>query len=101
MLDLFELFFLLIVIFDGVIIGNIIKLISIHLFGDTPSARLIRLILSVCGGIGYVYWCFNLLFGETDMSDGLALFIVFAPVTLLIILKIIDYMYSGSDENKE
>ncbi len=98
---MFELFFLFIVIVDCIVVGMFVSGICVRLFGDTPGARLIRLLFTIGSAIGYGHMCLNFLFGETEAGDGTIIFAVFTPVALVLILKVIDYMYSGNSENKD
>lgn len=88
--------FLLIIIFDGIVVGNLAAIICKKVFGDKPMGRLLRLIFSVGGGIGYAVMCLYLESGEifADISIGGFLLIVLAPVALVIILWVLDYMFS-------
>ena len=98
-----DLIFLLILIFDAIIIGFIVALICKKLFGDGPLARLLRLVLCIAGGGAYGFLCLDILYGELgmDMSTGTGMLIIFAPVALVLILMVVAYMFKDkNDENQ-
>ena len=88
-----DLIFLVIALFDGIIVAMFVATLVMELFGDSPFARLLRLVLSIGSGIGYFFWCVHLGWGETDASLGTFLLVFLLPVGLIGILKIIEYMY--------
>ena len=65
-----DLIFLAIAIFDGIIVAMFIAALAMRLFGDSPIARLLRLILSIGSGIGYFLLRAHLGWGETNASMG-------------------------------
>lgn len=90
---MFELFALLIMIIDGMVIGFIVALLCRLLLGDTPFARLIRLLLSIAAGVGYFLLCIHIGWGETNISLGEGTFVFLFPIGILTILKVVEYMY--------
>ena len=100
-----DLLFLILFIFDGMIVGKIISLICTYLFGDKPASRLIKLLLSIFGGVIYSVVCFNIGYGDNDISIGLGLVIFLAPVVVLLVLWILNYMFdnqeNGSGKNNK
>ena len=90
-----DLLFLILFIFDGMIVGKAISLICIRFFGDKPFARLFRLLLSIIGGVLYSLFCFLNGYGESDINMALFLVIILAPVAVLLILWIIYYMFDN------
>lgn len=93
-----DILFLLLSIFDGMIVGSIISLLSKVLFGDKPFARLIRLLLCLSGGVAYAFMCLHFGYNDVDITMRTFLFVIFAPVTLFVVALIIAYMFNG-DEN--
>ena len=88
-----DLIFLAIAIFDGIIVAMFVAALVMKLFGDSPFARLLRLVLSIGSGIGYFLWCGHLGWGETDASMGTFLLAFLLPVGLIGVFKVIEYMY--------
>ena len=88
-----DLLFLVLSIFDGMVVGAIAFLLIKFLLGDKPFARLIKLLLGVASGVAYAALCFNIVFGETDVILGSGLFWLLAPVAVVAILWVISYMY--------
>ena len=94
-----ELLFLLVIITDGMVIGAIISALCERLLGNSPLARLCRLLLCITGGILYAYMCISLAYGETELSMGMFLFVVLAPVALLLLMLVVKYMFKDSESN--
>lgn len=92
-----DLLFLLLSIFDGIIVGTIIAAISKWLFGNSPFARLIRLLLCLGGGFAYAAMCLNFGYSDVDITMGTFLFVVFAPIVLVVIALIVAYMFNNNE----
>lgn len=91
-----ELLFFLAYIFDGLIVGLLVFCVMGWMIGDKPLARLIKLLFGVAAGIGYWLLCVYMHGSDSSsMSMGLFLFVVFAPIALLAILWLINYMFEG------
>lgn len=89
MLELFGL----ISILDGLIVGKFLFFLCRELLGDNPSARLIRILLSVGGGIGYsLIYMASPIFHYSQITPGMT-FLVLVPFALQVIVWIINYMY--------
>ena len=89
--------FLAIVLLDGLVVGAVLSFICERLFGNSPLARLIKLLVSVIGGIAYGLWGLYTL-GDTEISLLGGAIIILAPVALLVIILIIRYMYKNDGE---
>lgn len=95
-----DLLFLLLFIFDGITVGTIVAMICKFFLGNTPVARLIKLLLSVASGGLYSFMCFYIAYGENDVSMGAGLAIMLAPLVIFIVVCIIGYMYKDEDTKK-
>ena len=91
------LFFLVVAIADGFIVGFSFKFLCELILGDKPIARLLRLIISIGAGIGYTIWVLSYLNGTEGTILG-GLILCFAPIVLMIILLIIGYMFNGKGD---
>lgn len=87
-------------VFDGIIVGMFIAALIEGFVGNTPLARLLRLVVSIGCGIGYFLLCTHIGWGEFSGSLGVGLIVMLLPVGAIIVLKVIDYMYSGQNENQ-
>ena len=88
-----DLIFLLVAILDGMIVGMFVAALVRRFLGDSPFARLLRLIFSAGFGIGYFLLCGHLGWGDSSASDIVCILVFFIPVGCIGILKIIDYMF--------
>ena len=90
-------FWLLVAIVDGLIVGYFLASLCKLLFGDNPFGRLLKLIVSVGIGIGYSIWVLSVGNGTEGTIAGF-LILAFAPIALVLILAVIGYMFD--QENK-
>ena len=93
------LFFVLVEIFDGIIVGKFLASLCKSLLGDNPLGRLLKLIVPIGAGFGYSFWVHtvaNSSSSEGSMVGFLAL--AFGPIAIVLILAIIGYMFNT--ENK-
>ena len=88
-----DLIFAVIAIFDGIIVGMFVAMLVMKVLGDSPLARLLRLVLSISCGIGYFLLCAHLGWGETNATMGTFWTVFLLPVGFVAVLKVIDYMY--------
>ncbi len=80
-------------IISGIIVGMILAAICESLFGDNPMARLLKLIISVVGGIAYVFLMLAIDDYTIIVADWLGIVVFIAPVAIFVILWILRYMY--------
>ena len=89
-----ELFILIIMILDGMLIGSLVFALIELLFGDGPLARLMKLLLGVGSGIAYFILCAHLAYGDIlNINGSLVMFVIFAPVGFMGIVRLKDYMF--------
>lgn len=77
-----DLIFLAITFFDGIIVAMFIAALAMRLFGDSPIARLLRLVLSIGGGIGYFFSVRTPRMGRNKRKYGYFSGSIFAPCWL-------------------
>ena len=85
-------FWVLVAIFDGIIVGYFLASLCKLLFGDNPLGRLLKLIVSIGAGGGYSIWVLNVDNGTEGTILGF-LILNFAPIAIVLILAIIGYMF--------
>ena len=88
-----DLIFLIIAIFDTIIVTTFVVTLIKRLTGDSPPARLLRLLLSIACGIGYFILCAHLGWGETEASLTTFLSVFILPIGLIVVLKVVEYMF--------
>ena len=88
--------FFVIMMADGMFIGMLVRKITDVMFGDSVISKLLSMILGFASGIGYFLMCGYFLFGDANISIGLGLFILLAPLVVLLILK----AFQASEEAK-
>ena len=89
---MFDILFLLVAIFDGVIVGYFLAFLCKLIFGDNPLGRLLKLIASIGGGVGYSVWVLSTGISDDGTMAGF-LILTFAPIAVALILAIIGYMF--------
>ena len=92
-----DIIFVVIILFDGVIVGGFISALVENFIGNSPLARLFRLILSIAAGIGYICLGGYVGWGETNIGTVPGLIILLLPVAFIGVLKVIEFMYSDSE----
>ena len=92
---MFDFICLVVIVADGFLVGKLLGAISKGVFGDKPLGRLIRLIASLGGGIGYSMWAAHIGYGDSDISLGLGAAIIFGPVAILGLLCLLAYIFEG------
>ena len=88
-----DLLFLILSVFDGMVIGALVFRVIKLLLGDKPFAKLIKLLFGGASGIAYAVLCLQLGYGETEIGMGVFLFLLFAPIAVIALFGIISYMY--------
>ena len=81
--------FFVIMMADGMIVGTLVRQITDIMFGTSVISKLLSMVLGFASGIGYFLMCGHFGFGETDISMGLFLFILLAPLGVLLVFKAI------------
>ena len=92
-----EIIFLLITLVDGFVVAGIINLIINSVFGNTTIGNLLNMVLSFAGGIGYFFLCWYLNLYAENITIGIFLFVVLAPLVVLLIAKAYTKAHSGTD----
>ena len=81
-----------IMIADVFIVGMFLFYISPVILGDSPMARLLQIVITAAGGLGYFILC-----SAANASYNLSLFwgaiIFFGPIALFLLLLLLAYMY--------
>ena len=81
-----------IIILDVFIVGMLLFYISPAIFGDSPLARLLQIVITAAGGLGYFILC-----AAANASYSLSLFwgsvIFFGPIVLFLLALLLAYMY--------
>lgn len=91
---MFGLFMYAVAIFDGLMVGVMIATIISRTLGDRPIARIIRVLAGIVAGGGYSFWCFSLLMSTSpDLDTNFVLMVMFVPVGLFLILKLLEYAF--------
>ena len=95
-------FFLLVCILDGLVIGWFLASVCEGIFGDKPFARLLRLIVSVGGGIAYAVWAI-ITCDSSEISLLGGAIIIFAPAALFLLLILVLWIknYMFDQDNKK
>ena len=81
----------ILVIADGLIVGGFIFLLIGSLFGDKPLVRLLKLLLGIFAGVGYLMLCVAI--NTSDINMFIGCIILFGPVALMVILCLVYYMF--------
>ncbi|MBR3995130.1 MAG: hypothetical protein IKI97_07605 [Clostridia bacterium] len=89
--------FLVISILDGYFVGAFGAFLCKLIFGNSPLARLLRLVISVGGGICYCLWVLCTGASDEGTMTGF-LILTFAPIAIVLILAIIGYMFDDNNE---
>lgn len=83
---MFKVFFLLLSLFDGCIIGAFVAAIIQRMFGkDNPLGKVLNVLLGIAAGGAYSMFCLWLLGSEVEIITGLIF--LFAPPLLLLVLN--------------
>ena len=74
---------------DAWIVGWLTSLFVQGLLGDSPSARLLKLVFGIASGAGYI-----LLLGIASKgSDFVLITVLFGPMAIVAFLLLLNYMY--------
>lgn len=91
---MFEAFLFVVSVFDGGVVGVIVALVITLMFGDKPAARIAKVLLGIAAGVGYFYWCISILVSDSrNVSMTFGLVVLFAPVVVFFVLKLLMYAF--------
>lgn len=85
-------FLFVVAVFDGAVVGAIVALIITLMFGDNAGARIAKVLLGIAAGGGYFLWCLSIL-GSGDVSLTFGLVVLFAPVAVYFVLRLLVYAF--------
>ena len=83
--------------YSSALTGEFVFHLIAKLFSDTPFVRLIKLLAGVFVGITYYLVCSYWWFSEwARVSLGVVLLATFAPIGVVLIRWVINYMYKNN-----
>ena len=87
--------FAIIIILDAIVVGMIGFYLCAAVFGDKPLARLLKLVLGIASGIGYLALAVDIGYGELGykVSDFIAGLVIFGPIAFFSVLWVLNYMF--------
>ncbi len=90
-----DLFFLVLSVFDGLIIGGLVYYIAHHLLGNQHFALLMKILFGVSSCIVYLglYFCF--IYGKSDVSISGILLLKAVPFVVAVAFWLVNYMYKN------
>ena len=91
-----NLLFLAIYVIDGLVVGGLLSVICEGVLGNKPAARLLKLVVSVAGGVAYSIWGITVANSDKGTMAGF-LILTFAPIALILILWVLNYMFNNSN----